>query len=169
MSQWEHYFHIVWTTKWRQPFLTSEKEEIVFRCALQFAQEAKCEVLAVNGTTDHVHLLLRAGPQIDFSALMKKIKGTTSALLSDITNHKELFRWQEGYFSATVTPSHVRKYKPMFKTKRNITAMEPLIPSGSVQKKSETRQATFKDTASERRPFFMRVRPVPGFARGVSC
>lgn len=109
MSQWEHYFHIVWTTKWRQHFLTPEKEEVVFRCALQFAQEAKCEVLAVDGTTDHVHLLLRAGPQIDFSALMKKIKGTTSALLSDMTDHNEFFRWQESYFSATVTPSHVPK------------------------------------------------------------
>lgn len=109
MSRVQLYFHVVWATKRRQPYLTPQKEEAVYRCALKVIQRQGYEVLAINGMPDHVHLLLKSGPQIDLSILMKNIKGVTSALVNDMTNHAESFRWQEGYYAATVTPSHLPK------------------------------------------------------------
>ena len=109
MSRQLLYFHIVWATKHRQPFLTPHKEEAVFRCALKLIAEMGYEVIALNGMPDHVHLLLKSGPQIDISALMKKLKGVTSAMVNDMTDLSENFRWQEGYYAMTVTPSHLPK------------------------------------------------------------
>lgn len=81
----------------------------MFRVALQTAQELGYELLAINGMPDHVHLLLSTGPRVDLSVLVKQIKGISSALLNDMSDHTEHFRWQPGYYSATVTPSHLPK------------------------------------------------------------
>ena len=76
MSRLCLYFHIVWTTKYREPLLTPPKEAAVYRCILKLmAQHESYTVLALNGMPDHA----------------------------------ERFRWQEGYFAATVTPSHLPK------------------------------------------------------------
>ena len=72
-------------------------------------REAGYETLAINGMPDHVHLLIKTGPKFDISALMKNLKGVTSALVNDMTAHTENFRWQEGYFAKSVTPSHLPK------------------------------------------------------------
>ncbi len=111
MSSWNHYFHVVWATKNRRPILTPEVESAVFKCAITLTTEMKCELLAINGMPDHVHILISTGPQIDISALIKKIKGTTSSMANTMMDHQNYFRWQEGYYSATVTPSHVPKIK----------------------------------------------------------
>ena len=110
MSRLCLYFHIVWTTKCREPLLTPPKEAAVYRCILKLmAKHESYTVLALNGMPDHVHLLLQTGAQIDLAALMKTLKGVTSAMVNDMTDHAERFRWQEGYFAATVTPSHLPK------------------------------------------------------------
>ena len=115
MSQWQLYFHIVWATKHRQPLLTLELEQAVFRCALTVAAELGCEVVGLNGMPDHVHLLIRSGPQFNLSRLLKQIKGNTSALANDMHQHAASFRWQEGYYAITVTPSHVPKVQAYIK------------------------------------------------------
>ncbi len=109
MSKTTLYIHIVWATKHRQPTLTPIKEESVFRCATTLVNDMGYETIAINGMPDHVHLLIKSGAQLDLSSLMKQVKGVTSAMLNDMTLHAESFRWQEGYFAATVTPSHVPK------------------------------------------------------------
>ena len=111
MSRLLLYFHVVWATKRRQPWLTLEKEEAFYRCTLKLIEEAGYETLAINGTVDHVHLLFQTVPQVDMAALMKKVKGVTSALVNDMTGHAEFFRWQEGYYASTVTPSHLPKVR----------------------------------------------------------
>ncbi len=111
MSRWELYIHLVWATKHREPYLTPEKEDIAYRSILALTHEEGYEVLELNGMPDHVHLLIKTGARLDLSRLMKRVKGTTSALMNDITDHEERFRWQDGYFAASVTPSHLPKIR----------------------------------------------------------
>ncbi len=109
LGRFNLYFHIVWATKNRQPLLTPQIEEAVFKCTVKILGRSDYALLALNGMPDHVHLLLNSGPQIDLSGLMKQVKGVSSALVNDILKDSGLFRWQEGYYAATVTPSHVSK------------------------------------------------------------
>ncbi len=111
MSRWDLYFHIVWATKNRQPFLTEEREAAVYKIIVALTQAEGQEVLELNGTKDHVHLLLKSGPKFDLSELMKKIKGASSSMLNDMTYHAHHFRWQDGYFAATITPAHLPKVR----------------------------------------------------------
>ena len=111
MSRLELYFHLVWATQHRQPLLTVPKEEAVFRCIIKLMEPMPYAILALNGMPDHVHLLIQTGSQVDVSALMKKLKAVSSTMVNDMTDHVERFRWQEGYYAATITPSHMPRVR----------------------------------------------------------
>ena len=60
-SKVEIYIHYVWATKNRAPSLDPEIERAVHRCIASEAKSLGCDVIALNGTEDHVHLLACAG------------------------------------------------------------------------------------------------------------
>ena len=91
-------------------------------------QEAGYEVLELNGMPDHVHLLIKTKAQFDLSRLMKRIKGTTSALLNDSTDHQEAFRWQEGYCAITVTPNHIPRVRSYIQNQKQHHREETIHP-----------------------------------------
>ena len=109
MSRNLHYFHVVWATQQREPLVTQEYEQDVYRLIISLAQELRVEILAVNGMPDHVHILIKTGAVIDLPSIMKKIKGVSSAMLNRRMKPAGRFQWHEGYYSATVTPSHIAK------------------------------------------------------------
>ncbi len=111
MSRCVYYFHIVWATQYRQSILTEEREQAVFRLIVSLGQEIGVEILAVNGMPDHIHLLMKTGAVVNTPDIMKKIKGATSAMLNREPEFQGRFRWQEGYYSVSVTPSHMPKIK----------------------------------------------------------
>jgi REP element-mobilizing transposase RayT len=105
------YIHVVWATDARRPLLTAAVEADVYKLILTKVQAAGYEVLALNGMPDHVHLVLRCGSHIDLSQLMKTVKGTSAAMVNEMQGARHAFRWQEGYYAATITPSHVPKIR----------------------------------------------------------
>ena len=97
-SKVEMYAHLVWTTKYRAARLTAEFENNVHRCVVAQSQEAKCPVLAIGGTEDHVHLVVRLYSRISIAELVQRVKGPSSALYNDLRpEHSERFSWQDGY------------------------------------------------------------------------
>jgi len=50
--------HCVWSTKNRQPVLTSDLRERLLPYLGGIAKENKIKALAIGGTADHVHMLL---------------------------------------------------------------------------------------------------------------
>jgi putative transposase len=92
------YAHLVWTTKYRAARLTAEIENNIYRCIVAQSQEARCPVLAVGGTEDHVHLVVRLYSRISIAELVQRVKGPSSALFNDLRpEHSERFSWQDGY------------------------------------------------------------------------
>ena len=111
MSHLELYIHIVWSTQQRRPALTAPIEAAVYKLILAEVRAAGYQTLALNGTPDHVHLLLQSGPQFDLSLLMKQVKGLSSTIVNRMLGAPHSFRWNEGYYAATVTPSHLPKIR----------------------------------------------------------
>ncbi|MCX6380161.1 MAG: IS200/IS605 family transposase [Armatimonadetes bacterium] len=111
MGRWEIYLHLVWATKHREALLTLTKEEIAYRAIRAIVEAEGYEVLDINGMPDHIHLLIKAKTKLDITYLMQRVKGSVSALLTDIAKQDEQLRWQEGYFAASVTPSQVPKIR----------------------------------------------------------
>lgn len=106
MSRCLFFFDPVWTTQFWLPLLTEEREEAVYRLVMATARGFGAEVQAVNGMPDRIHLLVKTGASADMPHITKQIKGETSAMLNRLMQPAERFRWQGGYYSATVTPAH---------------------------------------------------------------
>lgn len=119
MTRLALYVHIVWATKQRRPLLTPPIEAAVYKLILAEVQTTGHEILALNGMPDHVHLLLKCGPSIDLASLMKKIKGLSSSAANAMLDARFVFRWQEGYFAATVTPAHLPKIRAYIENQKS--------------------------------------------------
>jgi REP-associated tyrosine transposase len=69
------------------------------------ARENRFRALAVNGMTEHAHVLLSINPAIAIAKSIQLIKAGSSAWMSDLT--KRDFKWQEGYAAFSVSLSNL--------------------------------------------------------------
>src|SRR5436190_17106451 len=74
--------HFVWATHERLPLITPEIERDVYRYMEKVCQDERCEVLAIGGMPDHVHLLAAISNTVSLSALMQNVKGGSSRFIS---------------------------------------------------------------------------------------
>jgi putative transposase len=110
-SHAEVYLHIVWCTWDRHPLLTAERMPIVYRAILQECHALGCEVIAIGGMEDHVHLLVRVPPTVSPATLAKQVKGSSSHLANPEHGRRADFRWQRGYGVFSVSPQHVERIR----------------------------------------------------------
>ena len=89
--------HLVWTTKHREPWITSDIERQVHRVIVAEATKQKARVTAINSMPDHVHLAVMFPATISVAVFMKQVKGASSVLLRAELYHGQMRHWQEGY------------------------------------------------------------------------
>ncbi|MBX3720689.1 MAG: IS200/IS605 family transposase [Turneriella sp.] len=110
-SYYNLYFHIVWHTKNNYPYLTEDVLKYIDKLSRRICRQQSCEVLELNGTEDHLHLLIRCSKWISIPDLMWAIKGKSSYEISR-QEGCNLF-WQSGYALFSVSEKdipNVRKY-----------------------------------------------------------
>lgn len=73
--------------------------------------EQGCEVAAVNGSTDHVHLLFLMNPLLPLHEVIRFVQGITQQWYHahDFKSGWFKFKWQEGYSAYSVSESAVEK------------------------------------------------------------
>jgi putative transposase len=117
----ELYYHFIWTTKGRTPIIDSEIENVIKKVLHSKAIELRLEILEVNGTEDHLHLLIRSIPSLAPSDIAKHFKGSSSHFVNHITlkgdNTRALY-WQDGYGVVTVSSSAVKTIKKYIKNQK---------------------------------------------------
>jgi len=96
MSFWRTYYHLVWSTKNREPLIVPRAEDRLYAYLTHKAAELGAFVYAVNGCSDHVHLIVTIPPDVSVSQLVKQLKGASSHDLNQqgLDLH---FAWQRGY------------------------------------------------------------------------
>src|SRR5207253_2750401 len=70
----------------------------------EIARNVKLDVLAVGGTTNHIHLLLALPTNCNLADVMRDLKANSSRVLREENRD---FRWQDGYCAISVRPSAV--------------------------------------------------------------
>jgi len=104
----ETYFHIVFSTKNRIPFL----QDRALRQALHAYLGGACRKLGspsliVGGVEDHVHILCRFGRTITTADLLRGLKKESSLWLKRQDRSLLDFRWQAGYGAFSVEPDRI--------------------------------------------------------------
>ncbi len=96
------YAHCVFTPKGRQSMLKESIRDKVHKYIYGTIKGKNCNPIAINGTNDHVHILVGFCPSLSVEDLVRDIKRSSSLYIN--TNHllAPKFSWQEGYGAFTV-------------------------------------------------------------------
>src|SRR5580692_1095763 len=112
------HYHIVFSTKHREPWIRPDAEERVWSYLAGIARNNECKALLVGGTADHVHLLLGAPPSISISEALKRIKGGSSGWVKENIPSCRGFGWQDGYGAFTVSKSQIGEIEDYIRNQR---------------------------------------------------
>lgn len=97
MSFWRTYYHIVWGTKNREPLITPEIEPELFKYIVHKAHEIEIKVHALNGWTDHVHVVASVPPKLAVADGVRRLKGASSSFMRTSHFRHPSFEWARGY------------------------------------------------------------------------
>ena len=96
------WLHIVIGTKYRWPFITSEVERCVFQWITEAFRSRECDVKIINGTDNHVHVLIRLSKNWSVANLMREVKGSSAYRINNELAPEPRFQWQRGYSAFSV-------------------------------------------------------------------
>ncbi len=97
-------FHIVFSTKERQPLIGAELQPRLWNYLAAIARNHGVHVLAVGGTENHVHILLVLPTDANLADVVRTLKCNSSRWVRETSR---LFAWQEGYGGFSVSPSQI--------------------------------------------------------------
>ncbi len=122
------YVHFVWTTWDRLPLIEPAMERRLYRNIGDSAKSLGCQILAINGVADHVHILLSLPSTIAIAALAKKMKGTSSRFVNDQLQPSTLFKWQGFYGAFSVSRWDLPKIVSYINNQKEHHAQDTLWP-----------------------------------------
>ena len=102
MPFYKLYYHLVWSTKYREPVLTPNLEAILYRHIRRKASELEGDVLASNGWVDHIHLVVKIPPKISVAAFIRQVKGYSTAMLNKSGHTAVPVYWQTEYAAFSI-------------------------------------------------------------------
>ncbi|MFB8791522.1 MAG: IS200/IS605 family transposase [Potamolinea sp.] len=126
------HLHCVWGTWDRLPLVTPEIQEIIYSAIVAQCHQLGCKVIAINGVTDHVHLLTGFPPTLTISELIGKAKGTSSHLITHEIKPGEFFKWQGGYGAFTVSRDRVDQVAEYISNQSTHHHQKSLIPDWEI-------------------------------------
>jgi REP element-mobilizing transposase RayT len=94
--------HCVFSTKGRLPIM--HNPALVWETLRAVAKNSQINVLAVGGTSNHVHILLDMPKTCALADVIRDLKANSSAR---IQRSVAAFAWQDGYGAISVSPSGV--------------------------------------------------------------
>lgn len=101
--------HIVFSTKDRQPWIEPEIESELFAYICGICHKLGCIVIRINGTSDHIHILLLLGRTASPSKLISGIKSNSSRWIKTKGRCYQKFAWQNGFAAFSVSRPAISK------------------------------------------------------------
>lgn len=112
------HYHLVFGTKGRERWITSDIEERVWSYMAAIARENEMTALQIGGTEDHVHVLLRAPATLAPSKIAQFIKGGSSGWIHKTFPVLKDFQWQDGYGAFSVSRSAIEEVTEYIRRQR---------------------------------------------------
>ena len=112
------YAHIIFSVKNNAPFITPNREEEIYGCLGGIIEKNGHHTLIIDGTANHVHMLVKLNPANSISDMVREVKRQSSFFINHHILQKPKFHWQEGYTAFSHTRSQVNAvYKYIEKQK----------------------------------------------------
>jgi len=130
--------HVIWATWDSVPTITDAIEPRLFEIIGHKFLDTKCELLAINGVADHVHVLAQLDPSVAVADLVQQLKESSARLIARELGPGASFRWQGSYSAFSVSPDlvpavaeYIRDQKAHHAagTLKDVWEQAPILPS----------------------------------------
>ena len=112
-----HRYHIIFSTKGRQPFIVESIEHEVWAYLTKLGRDKGLKVYIVGGFDDHVHIYCGIPASMAVSDAVQELKGASSRWLNLHFENTDL-GWQSSYASFTINASLHERTRRYIKTQR---------------------------------------------------
>lgn len=99
MGYWESFYHLIWTTKNREPLIDEQREKLLLTSFRATAIEKHLLIRAVGMVSDHVHVAISIPPSTAVSFAVRDLKTDATHLINNATPLKDggVFSWQREF------------------------------------------------------------------------
>jgi len=98
-------YHIVFSTKSREPVLHAQGREQLFRYIWGILKNKQCVLYRINAVEDHLHVLTHIHQTLAVADVVKDIKVASSLMIKEEALFQGFTGWQAGYGCFTVSES----------------------------------------------------------------
>ena len=91
------YIQAVFAVKNRDALISQEWESELYKYITGIIQNKGQKMLAINGTTNHIHILIGMKPTCCLSDLIREVKKSSNSFIKEKCFTRYNFQWQEGY------------------------------------------------------------------------
>src|ERR1044071_5953210 len=103
--------HIAFSTKDREPLIPEAVDSDFYAYVGGICRRFESPLLAMGGTSDHVHMLVSLSKNFALAAVMLEAKRDSSKWMK---KHAGAFGWQDGYFAFSIGESGVEPLRRYF-------------------------------------------------------
>lgn len=107
--------HVVFSTKDRRDLIPVELQPRLAAYVVGIVHKLGLEVLAIGGTGNHLHIVMKLSPNTRLAEAVQKVKANSSRWLGE---QGIKFEWQRGYGAFSVSPSMLRVVKAYVENQR---------------------------------------------------
>ncbi len=109
------FFHLIWATKGRKDLLLPKIQNKLFPYISGIIRKNKGTLLEIGGIANHIHLLIELSILDGFTALIRNVKSSSTTWLKKEFFECNLFAWQDGYGSFSVSVSQLDRTREYIK------------------------------------------------------
>ncbi|MCL5260846.1 MAG: IS200/IS605 family transposase [Gammaproteobacteria bacterium] len=99
--------HIIFSTKKRQKYLSSDIQQKLYAFITKLLQNRGCKVIKIGGISDHIHILCSISKKCIFTDIIKEIKVASSKWIKTVDSNCTDFHWQNGFGAFSVSPINI--------------------------------------------------------------
>ena len=111
--------HVIFSTSGRAPLLTDAMRLDLHAYLGGILREMDAVPIAIGGTADHVHLLIRLPANLALADCLRIVKTNSSRWVKERWPQQRKFAWQGGYGAFSVSESRRQPSSVTFAIRRN--------------------------------------------------
>ena len=101
------YIQIVFAVKGRQNLISKEWKDELYKYTTGIITNEGQKLIAINGVSDHIHILIGLKPNKSLSDLVREIKANSSRFINEKGWINGKFEWQTGFGAFSYSHSHL--------------------------------------------------------------
>lgn len=98
---------MIFAVSGRANVIRNEWKDELYKYISGILRNKNQKLIAINGMTDHVHMLIGIKPDVSLSDIVRDIKANSSRFINEKRYGKGKFQWQEGFGAFSYSYSQI--------------------------------------------------------------